>query len=31
MAKNKVFIDVVVDDQGTTKRVAVNAKKLGLA
>lgn len=30
MAKNKVFIDVVVDDQGTTKRVAVNAKKLGL-
>jgi len=31
MAKNKVFIDVVVDDKGTTKRVAVNAKKLGLA
>lgn len=31
MAKNKVYIDVVVDDQGTTKRVAVNAKKLGLA
>jgi len=31
MAKNKVFIDVVVDDQGTTKRVAVNAKKLGIA
>jgi len=31
MAKNKVFIDVVVDDEGTTKRVAVNAKKLGLA
>ena len=31
MAKNKVYIDVVVDDKGTTKRVAVNAKKLGLA
>ena len=30
MAKNKVYIDVVVDDKGTTKRVAVNAKKLGL-
>ena len=30
MAKNRVFIDVVVDDKGTTKRVAVNAKKLGL-
>lgn len=29
MAKNKVYIDVVVDDKGTTKRVAVNAKKLG--
>ena len=28
--KNQVFIDVVVDDNGTTKRVAVNAKKLGL-
>ena len=28
--KNKVFIDVVIDDKGTTKRVAVNAKKLGL-
>ena len=28
--KNQVFIDVVVDDKGTTKRVAVNAKKLGL-
>ena len=31
MAKNKVFIDVIVDDKGTTKRVAVNAKKLGSA
>ena len=31
MAKNKVFIDIVIDDKGTTKRVAVNAKKLGLA
>ena len=31
MAKNKVYIDVVVDDKGTTKRVAVNAKKLGIA
>ena len=31
MAKNKVFIDVVIDDKGTTKRVAVNAKKLGIA
>ena len=29
--KNKVFIDIVIDDKGTTKRVAVNAKKLGLA
>ena len=31
MAKNKVYIDIVVDDKGTTKRVAVNAKKLGVA
>ncbi len=31
MAKNKVFIDIVVDDKGTTKRVAVSAKKLGVA
>ncbi len=31
MAKNKVFIDIVIDDKGTTKRVAVNAKKLGIA
>jgi hypothetical protein len=31
MAKNKVYIDVVVDDKGTTKRVAVDAKKLGAA
>ena len=29
--KNQVFIDIVIDDQGTTKRVAVNAKKLGVA
>ena len=29
MAKNKVMIDVIVDDKGTTKRVAVDAKKLG--
>ena len=29
MAKNKVFIDVVVDDKGTTKRLAVDADKLG--
>jgi hypothetical protein len=28
MAKNKVYIDIVVDDKGTTKKVAVNAKKL---
>ena len=28
--KNQVFIDVVIDDKGTTKRVAVNAKKLGI-
>lgn len=28
MAKNKVYIDVVVDDKGTTKKVAVNAKNL---
>ena len=31
MAKNKVYIDVVVDDKGTTKRVAINSKKLGIA
>src|SRR6056300_382151 len=31
MAKNKVMIDVIVDDKGTTKRVAVDAKKLGVA
>ena len=31
MAKNKVYIDVVVDDKGTTKKVAVDAKKLGSA
>ena len=28
--KNQVYIDVVIDDKGTTKRVAVNAKKLGV-
>lgn len=28
--KNQVYIDIVVDDSGTTKRVAVNAKKLGI-
>ncbi len=28
--KNQVYIDIVIDDKGTTKRVAVNAKKLGL-
>ena len=28
--KNQVYIDVVIDDKGTTKRVAVNAKKLGM-
>ncbi len=28
--KNQVFIDIVVDDKGTTKRVAVDAKKLGV-
>jgi len=31
MANNKVFIDVVIDDKGTTKRVAVEANKLGAA
>lgn len=30
MAK-KIYIDVVVDDKGTTKKVAVDAKKLGAA
>jgi hypothetical protein len=28
MAKNKVYIDIVVDDKGTTKKVAISAKKL---
>ena len=28
--KNQVYIDVVIADKGTTKRVAVNAKKLGM-
>ena len=27
--KNKVYIDVVIDDKGTTKKVAVSAKALG--
>ena len=29
MAKNKVYIDIVVDDKGTTKKVAVDATTLG--
>jgi len=29
--KDKVYIDIIVDDKGTTKRVAVDSKKLGLA
>ena len=29
MAKNKVEIDVIVDDKGTTKKVGLNAKKAG--
>ena len=29
--KDKVFIDIIVDDKGTTQRVAVDSKKLGLA
>ena len=29
MAKNKVYIDVEVDDKGTTKKVGVDAKNLG--
>ena len=28
--KNQVYIDIIIDDKGTTKRVAVNAKKLGI-
>ena len=31
MAGKQVYIDIVVDDKGTTKRVAVDAKKLGVA
>lgn len=31
MAKNTVYIDVVVDDKGTTKKVAMDAKKLSAA
>ena len=29
MARDKVFIDIVTDDKGTTKKVGVEAKKLG--
>ncbi len=29
--KRQVYIDVIIDDKGTTKRVAVSAKKLGVA
>ena len=29
-SKNQVYIDVVIDDKGTTKRIAVDAKKLGM-
>ena len=28
--KNQVYIDIIIDDKGTTKRVAVNAAKLGI-
>jgi hypothetical protein len=28
MAKRKVYIDVIVDDKGTTKRIAIDSKKL---
>jgi len=28
--KNEVYIDIVIDDKGTTKRVAVDAGKLGI-
>ena len=31
MAAKQVHIDIIVDDKGTTKRVAVDAKKLGIA
>ena len=29
--KDKVYIDIIVDDKGTTRRVAVDSKKLGVA
>lgn len=29
MARDKVFIDIITDDKGTTKKVGVEAKKLG--
>ena len=28
--KNQVYIDIIIDDKGTTKRVAVDAGKLGI-
>jgi len=31
MAKNKVYVDVVVDDKGTTKKVALSAKQAAKA
>lgn len=31
MASKKVYIDIIVDDKGSTKRVAVDAKRLGVA
>ena len=31
MAKNQVQIDIIIDDKGTTKRVTVDADKLGIA
>ena len=30
MAANKIYIDVIIDDKGTTKRVAVDAAQLGV-
>ena len=29
MADEKVYIDVIIDDKGTTKKVAVDSKELG--
>ena len=31
MASRKIYSDVVIDDKGTTKKVAVDARKLGEA